>query len=116
MDLVARSLDFSAQDEVRQDYLQSFLYEPLVWWDVGSRSAELLAIFTDVVEDKTTLSQVPANLIDLVLATGSARDGQRGWQFVARLYQQMRNGSMGQGNPDDDDNLAPLSFFQLIVS
>jgi hypothetical protein len=116
MDLVARSLDFSAQDAVREEYLQSILYRPLVWLDVGSRSAELLAIFTEVVNKVRTLSQVPANLIDVVLATGCARDEQRGWRFVRDLYQQKLNSSSGQSNPDDDDNLAPLSFFQLIVS
>ena len=106
---VASSLNFTAQKSVREQLLQAAVTDAIVRFNAGSRRPDLAGYFDDLRQGRS----VPSNLIDPALRAGVAVFGEEAVQWIAGVYQQLRQRNSTVVDPDDP--LAAISFPQLLV-
>ena len=115
MGAVALKMNISATNTIADEVLESLLASAIARFNLGRRS-QLQRIYEQLERGEVKISEVPANLVDLVLQVGVAATRQN--VFSSWVYQRYaakrRTNETGGGDPDDP--YAVLGFPNLIAA
>ena len=114
MTAVARQVSFTARNSISDEVLETLLAPTVARFDLGRR-AELYAIYQRVALGALRVTDLPPNLVDLVLQVGVSAD--KGNVFDSFVYQQLYRAKVNTtGGQDPNDPYATLGYPALLAA
>ena len=112
-DRVAKSLNTSRLDTIRDKLLYQAIGYPIVMYDAGGRRSEFAGVFEQLQQGTLSVWDIAPDELDIVLRCGVVQGGTDTLSFVMNSYYIPVLDSTGPGSPD---SLSPFSAYQMLVS